>query len=201
MTMQLEAVVASGATLTIWNKRAQDAAGALIGAGNEAIHLVHGQHHGAVIIGIEHRFARLLFLDALETAQQLVAFDESRQIFAFGGIDDADAFQRDIQFRGGLFDLGAVAQQDGRAQAQGIELARGLEDAGFGPFRENDPLGVPLQLFNNSGDKSHRPSSYSCSGKRLKFKVSVVVSFKLYRYQVFHRLVSQPYVRYRVPRL
>ena len=105
ITMQLEAVVASGATLTIWNKRTKNAAGTLVGAGNKAIDLMHGQHHRAVIIGVEHRFARFFFLDALVPAQQLEPFDERGQILAFGGIDDAHAFQRDIQFGGGLFDL------------------------------------------------------------------------------------------------
>ena len=82
-------------------------------------------------------------------------------IFTLGRIDNADTLQRDIQFRSGLLHLRAVAEQNGRAKPQGIKLARGLKNAGLGPFRENDPLRVPLQLFNNSANKSHLPSMYS----------------------------------------
>ena len=34
-------------------------------------------------------------------------------------------------------------------------LAGGLQDAGFGPFREHHAFGVPLQFFNDRRDKSH----------------------------------------------
>jgi hypothetical protein len=35
-------------------------------------------------------------------------------------------------------------------------LPGGLEDARFGAFGKNDPLGVPLQLFDQTADKTHR---------------------------------------------
>ena len=149
-------------------ERAEDAAGALVGAGDKAVGLVHGEHHGAVVIGVEHGLARLLSLHALDAAEQFVTLDEGGQVFALGRIDDADAFQGDVQLRGRLLDLGAVAQQDGRAQPQGMVLAGGLQDARFGSLREHHPFGVALQFFNNRGDKSHGAQGVRGAGRKLK---------------------------------
>ena len=122
-------------------QRAQDAAGALIGARDKAVHLVHRQHHRAVIIRIEHRLPRLLLLHPLVTAQQLVAFDESGQVLALRWVDDAHPFQRNVQFRGGLLDLRAVPQQDRRPQPQRIKLPGRLQHARLGPSGKTTRLG------------------------------------------------------------
>jgi hypothetical protein len=36
-----------------------------------------------------------------------------------------------------------------------MKLARGLEHPGFGAFGEDDPLGMPLQLLDNTADETH----------------------------------------------
>jgi hypothetical protein len=80
---------------------------------------------------------------------------EAIQIFALSGIDDANAFQGDIQAHGGFLDLGAIPKQDGDAEPQGIELARRLQHPRFGSLGEHDPFGMPLELFDYVPDKSH----------------------------------------------
>ena len=79
---------------------------------------MHGHHHGAEIIRLEHRLARFAFLDALVAAQQFETARKVVQLLAFLGIDHTDALERDIQSFGGLFDLRAVTQQDRDAEAQ-----------------------------------------------------------------------------------
>src|SRR5581483_11804706 len=144
-----------GRDLDDLEERAQDAAGDLVRAGDEAVGLVHGHHHRAVVIGQQHRFARLLGTQALGTAQQLETMDEAVEVLALNGVDDANALEGDVEALGGFLDFGAVAEEDGHAQAQGIELARGLEDPGFGAFGEDNPFRVPLQFFEDLPDKSH----------------------------------------------
>ena len=61
----------------------------------------------------------------------------------------------DIQALGGFLDLGAVAQQDGDAQPQRMELPRGLQHARFRAFGKDNPLGMPLQFFDDTADKTH----------------------------------------------
>jgi hypothetical protein len=133
----------------------QDAAGDLVGAGDEAVRLVHGDHHGAVVIGQEHGVACFLGLEALGAAQKLEAMDEAVKILAFGGVDDADALEGDVEAQGGFLDLGAVAEKDGHAETQRIELAGGLKHARFGTLREDDPFGMPLQFFDDLADEPH----------------------------------------------
>ena len=128
------------------------------------------EHHGAVVIGIEHGFAGFLALNALDAAQKLKALGEHIQIFALGRVDDADAFQGDVQLGGRILDEGAVAEQDGRAQPQGMVLAGGLQDARFGALREHHALGVALQFFYDAGDKSHEGRNNTGEGLNSSFK-------------------------------
>jgi hypothetical protein len=53
------------------------------------------------------------------------------------------------------FDLRARADQDGRAEAQGMKLASGLKHARFGSLGEDDPFGVPLQFFDDATNETH----------------------------------------------
>ena len=80
---------------------------------------------------------------------------EVLQFLALGGVDDADAIERNVQPLGRGFDFGTVAQQDRHAQPQRIELPRRLQYPRLGPFREHDPLRVPLQLLNDTANKTH----------------------------------------------
>ena len=70
-------------------------------------------------------------------------------------MDDADAFERDVEGGGGFFDRAAFAEKDGDTEAKGVELAGGLEDARFGAFGEYDPLGMTLELLDDAADESH----------------------------------------------
>ncbi len=79
-------------------------------AGDHAVRLVHRQHHCAKIIRLQHRFARFRGTQTFFTAQRMKPFGEIFQLFARSGIDDADAFQRDVQITGDLFDLGRIAE-------------------------------------------------------------------------------------------
>jgi hypothetical protein len=38
-----------------------------------------------------------------------------------------------------------------------MELARRLQDARLGPFREHNPLRMPLQLFDDTANETHGP--------------------------------------------
>ena len=111
----------------ISKKRTQDAAGDLVGAGDQAIGLMHGDHHGAVVIGDEQGFAGFLGLHALGPAQGGEAARKAFEVLAFGGVDDADAFERDVQALGGFLDFGAVANKDGNAEPQRMKLTGRLQ--------------------------------------------------------------------------
>ena len=94
------------------------------------------------------------------------AVGEILQVLALGGIDDADAVERNVQvLRGGLH-FGRVAEQDGRAEAQRGKLPRGLQDARLLALRENDPLRMPLQFFDDAADETH--------GRSFRFQVSSI---------------------------
>ena len=136
-------------------QRAQRAAHRFARAGDHAIGLVHGDHHRAKVIRILHRLARLLDLDALGAADEFIALREALAFLAVFGVEDADAFERDAEFLGELLNFRAVAEQDGRAELERIELARGLKDARLGAFREHEPLRMPLQFFDDGGDETH----------------------------------------------
>ena len=117
-------------------QRAQSAAGDLAGAGNEAVGLVHRHHHRAVVIRVEHGLPGLLDLDAFVAPQQFVAQREILQVFAFGRVDDAHPFERDVQPLGCDLNRGAIPEQHWRSQSQRIELPRRLQNARLGPFRD-----------------------------------------------------------------
>ena len=138
-------------------ERPQHAGGDLAGAGDKAVRLVHGEHHGAEIVGLEHRLARLEALHALAlvVAQQLEPAGEIVQILALGRVDDADAFEGDVQRIGGFIDPGPVAEKNRHAEPERIELAGRLEHARLGAFREDNPLGMPLQFLDDAADESH----------------------------------------------
>ena len=137
----------------------QDAAGDLVGAGNEAIGLVHRDHHGAEVIGLEHGLARFQRLEPLVAAQHFKAVGEVLQVLALGRIDDADAFEGNAQGLGDLFDFSPIPQKDGSAQPQRIKLARGLEHPRLSSFRKDNPFRMPLQLINNTADEAHGRSA------------------------------------------
>ncbi len=133
----------------------EDAARDFVGARDQAIGLVQGDHHGAVIIGFEHDLAGLMTLQALASAQDLVTADEGVEVFGLFGVDDADAFEGDVEGGGGRFDAGAVAEEDRDAETEGIELAGGLEDAWLSAFGEDNSFGVPLQALDDRADETH----------------------------------------------
>ena len=124
-------------------------------AGNQTIRLVHRQHHRAEIIRLQHRLARLGRAQTFFAAQRMKAPDEIFRILALGGIDDADAFERNFQRGGNFLHLGLVAEHDGRAKPQRIKLPRGLQDARLVALGKHDALGMPLQLFNDIADETH----------------------------------------------
>ena len=66
-------------------------------------------------------------LNPFDAAQQFKPLRKIVQILAFGGIDDANAFQRNIERSARFFDLRAITQKNRRAQSQRIELAGRLQ--------------------------------------------------------------------------
>src|SRR4051812_10119712 len=108
---------------------------------------MHGDHHCAEIIRLEHGGARFEFLHSTSAPKNFEAMDKVWQLFAFLGIDDANAFERDVQSLGDFFDFRSIAKKYRHAQSQGIELTGSLQDARFGSFREHDSLRMPLQFF------------------------------------------------------
>ena len=72
-------------------QRTQHAAGDVRRAGNQAVRLVHRHHHRAEIIRLQHRLARFSGANSLVAAKRMESLDEIIQIFAFDGVDDADA--------------------------------------------------------------------------------------------------------------
>ncbi len=117
-------------------QRPQHAAGDMRRAGNQAVRLVHRQHHRAVKIRLHHRLARLGGAQAFFAADAVKPAGKILQVLAGGGIDDADAVQRNFQCLGGLAHFGLVAEHDGRAQPQRIKLPRRLQNARFRRLRE-----------------------------------------------------------------
>ena len=136
-------------------ERPQQAAGDVRRAGNHAVGLVHRQHHRAVIIRLQHRLARLGGAQPFFPAQRMEALGEILQVLAVGGIDDADAVERNIQFLRDGIHLERIAEQDGRAQLQRGKLPRRLQDARLLAFGKNDPFGMPLQFFDDPANESH----------------------------------------------
>ncbi len=133
----------------------QDTAGDLVGAGNESVGAVHGDHHGAEIIRFEHDLASDAFVDALEATEAFEPCDIGRQIVARLGVDDPDAFDRHIEAFRERLDPAPVAQKDGDSQAKGMELARRQEHARLGALRKDDALWMPLQLVDDARDEPH----------------------------------------------
>src|SRR5437879_2531317 len=116
---------------------------------------MHRHHHGPKIIRVKHGRPRFLFLDPFVTPKQLEPMPEIVQIFAFRGIDDANALQRDVQPLCRRLDGRSVAEENRCTQSQRIKLARRLQDARLGPFRKNDPFRMPLKLLDQTANKSH----------------------------------------------
>ena len=85
----------------------------------------------------------------METPRKII------RVLAGGGIDDADAFERNVHAFREVFDSRGVAQHDGRAQPQRQELPRRLQNARILAFRKHDPLGMPLQFFDDIADETH----------------------------------------------
>jgi hypothetical protein len=104
---------------------------------------------------IAHGFARFLLLDALGAAQRRVTVGEIIEIFAGTWIDNAHPHQRDIRSRSGDLDLVAITQKDGHPQPQRVKLPCSLQHSRLRAFRENNSLRVPLQLLEQSTDKTH----------------------------------------------
>jgi len=77
-------------------QRAQDAARRGACAGDEAVRLVHGQHHGTVVIRLQNGFARFRELEAFAPAQRGETAGEIIEVFGFRRVDDANAFERNI---------------------------------------------------------------------------------------------------------
>jgi hypothetical protein len=48
-----------------------------------------------------------------------------------------------------------VAEDDGRAEPQGMKLPGRLQDARFLAFWKNHPFRMPLQFFDDVADKTH----------------------------------------------
>src|SRR5258708_23701857 len=82
-------------------------------------------------------------------------FDEIFEVGARDGIDDANAVERDVQFVGDNFYFFMFAEQNGNAEPERIKLPGRLQDARLIAFGENDPLGMPLQFFDDVADETH----------------------------------------------
>ena len=145
----------SGATLMIWNSGRSTLLGDVRRAGNQAVRLMHRQHHRAIIIRLQHRLARFGGAQAFFAAQRMKPFREIFQILARGGIDDADAFERNVQIVRDRFYFGVVAEHDGRAEPQRVKLPRRLQNARLLALGKHDPLGMPLQFFDDIADETH----------------------------------------------
>jgi hypothetical protein len=116
---------------------------------------VHRHHHGAEIIRLQHRIARFGSAHPLFAAQPEQTIRKIVELFARGGIDDADAIERKVQAFGDLFHLRLLAEHDGCAELQGLELPRGPQDARFRAFGKNHPLRMPLQFFDDVANETH----------------------------------------------
>src|ERR1043165_5874192 len=116
---------------------------------------MHGHHHRTEIIRLKQGVPSFDFFETLAATQQLETVSEVIQVRAVRRIDDADAFEIDVQRLRDFFNFGAVTKKNRRAEAKGIKLARCLQDTRFRAFRENNPFRMALQLFYDTADKSH----------------------------------------------
>jgi hypothetical protein len=78
------------------------------------------------------------------------------ELFACDGIDDADAFERNIQIVCDRFYFRGIAEQNGRPEPQRLKLPRRLQDARLLALGENHALGMTLQFFDGIADETHR---------------------------------------------
>src|SRR5690242_3123088 len=107
---------------------------------------MHGDHHCAEIIRLEHGGARFEFLHSTSAPKNFKSMGKIWQFLALLGINDANAFERDVQCLSDFLDLCSITEKDRHAQSKRIELTGSLQDARFGSFREHDALRMPLQF-------------------------------------------------------
>ncbi len=131
----------AGRDLDDLEQRPQHAAGDVGGAGNQAVGLVHRQHHGAEIIRLQHGLARLRRFDPLFPAQPEKAVGEIVQFLALGGLMMRMPSSGIFSPSATALIFAAVTEHDGRAQPQRIKLPGRLQDARFLAFGKTTRLG------------------------------------------------------------
>lgn len=145
----------AGEGLDEGDEGAQCVGGGEAGADDEAVHEVVLEHHGGEVSRHEQSFAHLVVAEAAVAGEFFETGDEGFHFGGCGGVHDADVGESDVFGGGDFFDFGAVADEDGRAEAHAGETSSGAEDGGFGSLGKDDALGVFSEFFVNGLDESH----------------------------------------------
>jgi len=124
-------------------------------AGNQSVRLAHRHHHGAEKVRLEQRLARLRGAHSFVAVKGVKPPGEIFQVLAGGGVNHADALERDVQSFGGFLYFGVVAEHDGCAEPQRLKLPGRLQDTRLFAFGKHHPLGMPLQFFDDAADETH----------------------------------------------
>ena len=140
-------------------KGPQNTAGEFTRARNEAVGLMHRNHHRTEIIRLHHRFARLETLHSPRPPQDLEAPGKIIQVIALGRVDNANALEGNVQRFGGFLNLRPVSEQDGGAEPQRKKLPCRLQDARFGSLGKHNPFRMALQLLDDATNESHGAST------------------------------------------
>ena len=114
-------------------------------AGDEGVGVAGFDHHHAEIVAFEHFVVGFLEGEAFSCA--LVGEDVGVAFAPFGlavvaEVDDFDAFEAQLEFRGEFGDAFVVTEEDGVADAFVLGFHGGLEHRGVYAFGEDDALGV-----------------------------------------------------------
>ena len=115
-------------------------------AGNEAIRVTQANHHGAVVVSVEHEVAGLAARHAPALAQAEEFFHVVLQAGRAGRLDDLRGQFAEVQFSQLLFDHRLPAEQDRLGDLLLHQAEAGAQNFLVFAFREDNALGRGLGL-------------------------------------------------------
>ena len=126
------------------------------GAGDERVRATGGDHQAGEVVRVEGELGGVALEVRVAVAlDRLELLCEAFELVAAFGFDHADAFEADVEAGGVDLDALTVADEDRYPELLHDELTSGLDDAGVGPFGEDDALGVVLEAGGKAGNEGH----------------------------------------------
>lgn len=146
-------MVEKGNDLEEGNERTAGGGG---GAPNQGIGLTVLQHHGGESVVLTQGVSRFLQYHSLGGSDMKKSFRQVFEFCAAGWVEETDTLQIQVQTRRVFFDHGAIAQQDGNAEAAGDPLPGGLENARVASFRKHDAFRMTLEFGGKAIEEGHK---------------------------------------------